>query len=139
MDKIEKEDLYCILYISTMKRHHTKEEIQGMLKLFQENNKKNNISGLMLYYEKNVIQYIEGNKEDLYRLYNNIENDKRHYHVIKIIDKEINKRNFIDWNLGYKELTYNEFIKFSLNNLEFIDNKKIFIFFKQFLDSFTYK
>lgn len=54
MDKEEVIDLHCILYISTMKIEYSKEEIKSMLKLFKENNKKNGISGLMLYNERNV-------------------------------------------------------------------------------------
>lgn len=140
MNKIE--DLYCILYISTMKEDYSKEQIIDMLKLFQEKNNKNGISGLMLYHEKNVIQYLEGDKEDLYRLYNNIENDCRHYHIIKIMDEKITKRNFVNWDLGFKELSFNEFLKFSLDKLLFtntntnINRKKIKLFFKQFIDSF---
>lgn len=149
MDKIK--DLYCILYISTMKIDYSKENIEEMLKLFKENNKNNNISGLMLYNERNVIQYIEGNNEELYRLYNNIENDRRHYNIIKIIDEKIIKRNFLNWGMNFKELSYNEFVKVSLDKLTLLDiskyhtkpdhlcNKKIKIFFEQFLDSFTYK
>lgn len=133
-----------------MKIEYSQEEdIKEMLKLFQENNKKNNISGLMLYNERNVIQYIEGNNEELYRLYNNIENDRRHYNIIKIIDEKIIKRNFLNWDMNFKELNYNEFVKVSLDKLTLLDiskyhtkpddlcNKKIKIFFKQFLDSFT--
>jgi len=145
------EDLYCILYISTMKIEYSKEEIKEMLKLFQERNNENRISGLMLYHDRNVIQYIEGNKEELYKIYNNIENDRRHYNVIKIINEKIIKRNFIEWDMNFKEISYNEFVKVSLDKLTLLDitryntnrdnlcNKKIKLFFKQFLDSFTYK
>jgi len=137
----ETEDLHCILYISTMEIDYSK-NIKSMLKLFQKNNKENNISGLMLYCESNIIQYIEGDKKDLYSLYNKIENDNRHYNIIKIMDERIIKRNFVNWELGFKELSYIEFKNFSLDQLILINNnfdlnqKKIKIFFKQFLSSF---
>jgi hypothetical protein len=124
-----------------MKIQDSKEEIIDMLKLFQEKNNINGISGLMLYHDRNIIQYIEGNKEELYRLYNNISNDKRHNNIIEIMNESIVKRNFVNWDLGFKEISYNEFVKLSLDKLLFSDkafqNKKIKIFFKQFLDSFT--
>jgi len=132
------EDLYCILYISTMKINCIKDE----LALFQQKNKKNNISGLMLYCENNIIQYIEGNKKELYNLYNKIKTDSRHYNIIKVMDEKIIKRNFVAWDMGFKELSYIEFKNFSLDKLMSIDNdfdlnhKKINIFFRQFLDSF---
>lgn len=129
-------DLHCVLYISTMEVEYSKDDIKDMLKLFQERNKKNNISGLMLNYEKNIIQYIEGNKEDVYRLYNNIKNDIRHYNIIKVIDETITSRNFVDWEMGFQELSYNEFVSFSLDKLK-SDNKKVNIFFEQFLISFA--
>lgn len=69
--------------------------------------------------------------------------------ILKIIDEKIIKRNFIDWDLNFKELSYTEFLKVSLDKLTLLDisryhttsddlcNKKIKLFFKQFLDSFT--
>lgn len=134
-DKNEDIDLYCLLYISRMKENYSKERIEDMLKLFQRGNKKYNISGLMLYYEGNIIQYIEGNKKDLYILYNNITNDIRHYNITKVIDESIMTRNFKDWSMGFKELNHDEFVNFSLDKLKF-DNKRINIFFEQFLITF---
>ena len=138
---MDKKDLHTILYISTMKIDYSNDSIKKLLEIFTSNNKKNNISGLMLYYERNIIQCIEGSKEDVYRLYNNVENDQRHFNIIKVIDEQISKRNFINWDLAFKEISYDEFQKFSLTKLtKFIsnnnNNKKILIFFKQFLESF---
>lgn len=129
-------DLHCVLYISSMEVEYSKDDIKSMLKLFQERNKTNNISGLMLYYERNIIQYIEGSKQDVYKLYNNIKNDIRHYNIIKMVDESISSRNFIDWDMGFKELSYDEFIRFSVDKLNF-DNNKIKVFFEQFIESFA--
>jgi hypothetical protein len=133
-------DLYCLLYISRMKEEYNKEDIEYMLNLFREKNKENGISGLMLYYEGNIIQYIEGNKKDVYILYNNIKNDIRHYNITKVVDESVIKRNFVNWQMGFKELNQDElshtkFIDFSLDKLKF-DNKKINLFFEQFLITF---
>ena len=128
-------DLYCILYISRMKKENSKEYIKEMLKLFRGKNKENNISGLMLYYEGNIIQYIEGNKKELYSLYNNIKNDVSHNNITKVIDESIIKRNFVNWDMCFKELSHDEFVKLSLDKLKF-DNKRINTFFEQFLITF---
>jgi len=139
LDKIE--DLYCILYVSTSKINCIKDELE----LFQQKNRKNNISGLMLYYEGNIIQYIEGNKKELYNLYNKIKIDSRHHNIIKVMDEKIIKRNFVSWDMGFKELSYIEFKNFSLDKLMSIDNnfdignKKVNILFVQFIESFSSK
>lgn len=143
----EKKELYTILYISTMKTEYSKEGIEDMLKKYRKNNSKNNISGLMLYYEKNIIQCIEGHKQDVDKLYTFIKSDKRHYNVIKVFDEKICTRYFKNWDMGFKylncdkdfkSLSYDEFKKESLDKLEFdsLHQKKIKVFFKQFLDSF---
>lgn len=149
MESLKKEeDLYAILYISTMKIDYSKEAIKDMLTTFKQYNNKNNISGLLLFYEKNIIQCIEGYKEDLDRLYNNIKNDIRHYNIIKVIDEKIVSRNFSDWDMGFKYLSdneifkylsYDEFVELSFEKLNSGDlhNRKIKIFFKQFLNSFV--
>jgi len=139
LDKIE--DLYCILYVSTSKINCIKDELE----LFQQKNRKNNISGLMLYYEGNIIQYIEGNKKELYNLYNKIKIDSRHHNIIKVMDEKIIKRNFVSWDMGFKELSYIEFKNFSLDKLMSINNnfdignKKVNILFVQFIESFSFK
>jgi len=140
MNKLEEElkediDLYCILYISRMKKENSKEYIKEMLKLFREKNRENNISGLMLYYEGNIIQYIEGNKKELYSLYNNINNDPSHYNITKVIDESIINRNFMNWDMCFKELNHDEFVKLSLDKLK-LNNKRINTFFEQFLITF---
>jgi len=128
-------DLHCLLYISRMKKEYTKEDLKDMLNLFRENNKKYNISGLMLYYDENIIQYIEGDKKDIYILYNNIMNDIKHYNITKVIDESITRRNFVDWDMGFKEIDKNQFLDFSLDKLK-LNNKRINIFFEQFLITF---
>lgn len=133
----KKINLHTILYISTMRIDYSEESMNKLLEIFTNNNRKNGISGLMLYHERNIIQCIEGTKEDLYKLYNNIKNDKRHFNLIKLMDEQITRRNFTDWDLAFKEISYSEFQKFSLMKLTSNNNnKKILIFFKQYLDSF---
>ena len=128
-------DLHIILYMSTMREDYSDERMEILLEEFTRDNKKNNITGFMLYYERNIIQCIEGRKEDIYRLYDNIENDPRHFLIIKLMDERISKRNFIDWDLAFKKITYEQFESFSLNKLT--SNKKVRVFFKQFLTSFS--
>ena len=134
----EEENLYTILYISTINKDYA-DRLPDILTKFREMNSKNNITGLILYYDGNIIQCIEGIKENVHCLYNNICNDPRHFNIIKLIDEKITARNFLDWDLGFKEITYKEFLKFSLDKLvSAYDNKKIKIFFQQFLNSFVY-
>lgn len=133
-DNTVNNDLHSILYISNMEKEYSKKETIDMLKLFRQGNKKNNISGLMLYYERNIIQYIEGNKKDVYKLYNSIRKDIRHYNIIKVMDECITDRLFRNWDMNFKELSHNEFIECSLDKLK-LDNRKVSIFFKQFLGS----
>jgi len=128
-------DLHCLLYVSRMKKEYSKEDLKDMLNRFRENNKTYNISGLMLYYDGNIIQYIEGDKKNVYILYNNIKNDIKHYNITKVVDESITRRNFVDWDMGFKEIDKNQFMDFSLHKLK-LNNKRINTFFEQFLITF---
>jgi len=108
---------YAISYVSTASRNLEEEKIENILRISEENNNKNNITGLLLFSEGNFFQIIEGRKEEIAELYNKIEKDSRHHNIIKIFEKRIYKEAFD----GYKSDFISENTRYNssrLNNYE---------------------
>lgn len=124
--------LLSVLYISYMKKKYDKEELDELMSKFYLNNLKYDISGLLLYSERNVIQYIEGEKDNIEKLYDNIKNDTIHKLVFLLHKKEIQKRLFTEWKANVKYIEYNKFRDF-VDCIETINDEKISVLFYSFL------
>ncbi len=79
--------------------------IENLLNYSRENNKKLNITGLLLFIEGTFIQYIEGEEFEVRKLYESIKEDKR-LAIVKTIDEgTTDKRIFENWDMAYDEFT----------------------------------
>jgi hypothetical protein len=77
-----------------------------MLDRFRESNKKNNITGSLLYYRGMFIQYIEGNRANVLNLFEKIKKDKLHSRVILLSTSDIYIREFDTWDMAYMNITH---------------------------------
>jgi hypothetical protein len=82
---------YAISYVSTASNYVTEAEIDTLLKDCVTSNKENNIAGILLYSDGNFLQVLEGEKEKVTQLYENIQADDRHHGVLKILGREISE------------------------------------------------
>lgn len=98
--------LYQIIYVS--KRNCSEEEIHKILEKSRVKNNKIDITGLLLYSKDSFIQCIEGEKEEVNKLYDTIKKDERHSNSILISYKPIKKRDFPNWNMGEKKVNLEE-------------------------------
>ncbi|WP_405199578.1 BLUF domain-containing protein [Christiangramia sp. LLG6405-1] len=105
---------YAISYVSTAERSLSETEIRQILNDSEINNNKQNITGLLLYSEGNFFQIIEGDQKQIVQLYDTIEDDSRHFNVIKLFGKEINKESFD----GYKSDFISEDARYSSARLQ---------------------
>lgn len=105
---------YAISYVSTAERSLSETEIRQILNDSEVNNNKQNITGLLLYSEGNFFQIIEGDQKQIVQLYETIEDDSRHFNVIKLFGKEINKESFD----GYKSDFISEDARYSSARLQ---------------------
>jgi len=76
-------------------------QLTNLLLVARNANAQKNITGLLLYSRCNVLQIIEGCKDDLYHLYDKILADTRHFGLVKVADKAIKTRSFTDWSMAF--------------------------------------
>ncbi|PPK96232.1 FAD-dependent sensor of blue light [Nonlabens xylanidelens] len=94
----------CICYISIFADDINKSVINELIKKIASNNKKNNITGILIIRNKHFFQIIEGENHQIDKLYKTISNDKRHHNIIKLLENELLDRLFTAYNSGEFEI-----------------------------------
>ena len=97
--------MYYILYTSTAKGQPGELEFRHLLNQCHLNNQKQDITGLLLYYNGRFMQIIEGDKADIQALFKLICNDIRHQDVVVLEEGEQEGKNFPDWAMGFKAVS----------------------------------
>ncbi|WP_184542432.1 BLUF domain-containing protein [Mucilaginibacter sp. FT3.2] len=90
-----------LVYVSTAKRLMTDDELLDILTVSRTRNKANHITGMLLYNQGTFIQVLEGEKQNVDKIYNSIEHDARHKNIIKLITGTITNRNFPEWSMAF--------------------------------------
>ena len=117
-------NLYQLVYTSTATKPFSKAELVELLKGSVRRNTRAGITGLLLYQDGTFIQALEGEKEVLTDLFEKISHDRRHHHIIRLIQGPIEERNFPDSAMSFRDLNspelrqlpgYSEFLNTPLN------------------------
>lgn len=82
---------YAISYVSTAHLDLVDQEINDIMNQTEKFNKSSDITGILLYNERNFFQLIEGEKETINDLYNKITEDPRHHDIIKFLEKPVSR------------------------------------------------
>ncbi len=98
--------LYCLVYISLAIRKMSDAELSELLATCRKNNRKLEVTGLLLYRDGFFIQALEGEKQVLDNLFDRIRCDQRHSDVLLIYREPIEERAFGEWSMGFKSFDY---------------------------------
>lgn len=85
---------YAISYVSTAHKDLQEHEIDDIMVETSKQNNDKNITGILLYNERNFFQLLEGEKETVESLYEKIKQDHRHKDIIQILEKPVYKSAF---------------------------------------------
>lgn len=100
-----------IAYVSRQSYILKDEDISTLLVTCRTKNMRNEITGMLIYFDGTFVQFLEGPKENIDPLFDIISKDKRHQDVILLIDGVSSKREFEDWSMAFKKLTQPETAK----------------------------
>ena len=95
--------MISLIYVSTAVYSVSKQELIASLRYMRARNKKLDITGLLLYQDRNIIQVLEGEEAAVHQLFESICKDPRHRGVIRLTECHIDKRQFTGWSIGFKE------------------------------------
>ncbi|MDB2606382.1 BLUF domain-containing protein [Zobellia sp.] len=96
--------MFCLVYTSVANTDFGLQEIQKMLERANEFNRQNDITGCLLYFGGNFIQYIEGEENAILDLFRRIKNDIRHKEVTLLSAKKSDQREFEEWTMAFEHL-----------------------------------
>jgi len=98
-------DLILLAYSSVGTHHFDQSELVDLLTFARKFNDQHGLTGMLLYVNESFFQILEGDPKTLHDLYFRIERDKRHAHVIKLIEMPISDRSFSEWSMGFAKVT----------------------------------
>ncbi|MBN2858102.1 MAG: BLUF domain-containing protein [Candidatus Delongbacteria bacterium] len=107
----EEKNLSHLIYASRSEKGITEKDILDILKFARKNNKAVNVTGMLLFDSGSFLQVLEGDEEELNKLFKTISKDKRHTDIVKIVNEAIPERKFKDWSMGYASLSKSELMK----------------------------
>lgn len=113
--------MFCLVYRSIAIPTFKQIDVIELLDNARDNNSRDNITGCLLYYEGEFVQYLEGNQVKVLNLFDKIKVDKRHEDVTILAYGATDSREFKDWEMAYADF--------------FGDNDQI-NYFKLLLDSY---
>ncbi|MFA0961158.1 BLUF domain-containing protein [Roseivirga sp. BDSF3-8] len=93
-----------LVYVSNRKPNCSPQDIDQILSACIRNNKKQDITGVLLYSEQKFVQYLEGDYKTIMSLYDKIKLDQRHSNAVLISSGPITDRTFPSWQMGCKKL-----------------------------------
>lgn len=96
--------LISMVYLSAASHLMSADELLEILHIARRNNSERNVTGMLLYRNGYFMQALEGEKEDVYAIFEKIATDDRHHHVLTIYNEEIEQREFSEWTMGFNNL-----------------------------------
>ena len=85
-----------LIYVSNPVGFNEK-NIKNILETSNINNKKNKVTGCLIYRQDLYLQFLEGPQKELEFTYNKILSDKRHTDIHKLSENSTKRRLFTNW------------------------------------------
>lgn len=114
-------NLYRIIYMSRNEMLGTAEEIEqsvaGILETSRLNNRKVDVSGVLMFNNGAFVQVLEGPIESVTKTFERIQCDTRHSEVVVLEAGEVSERSFTDWAMGYVGSDAHDAARYRMINL----------------------
>ena len=136
--------MISLIYVSSAVVPFSPEELCALLESSRHNNALLGVTGMLLYKDGNFMQAIEGEAAAIRQLHRKIRLNPRHDGLITLLEKPIERRQFSEWSMGFKNLSdksarelpgYNDFLNVPLTSAEFARNpsyaQKLLLTFKE--------
>jgi Sensors of blue-light using FAD len=97
--------MYRLVYCSAAKVPFSKSELLDLLSKARDKNQRLGITGMLLFKDGDFLQLLEGEREAVKLLFEQIEADPRHSGTLVIEEEESPERVFKDWSMGFRDLS----------------------------------
>lgn len=96
--------LYELLYSSAAAKKMSAAELVRLLEQARAKNARLGITGLLVYHNREFMQLLEGERDEVQSLWQTIRFDDRHTSVRVIYEGPIEERGFASWRMGFRNL-----------------------------------
>lgn len=97
-----------LTYASREARPFSRQEIGELLCACRRVNSTYDVTGMLLYSEGSFFQVLEGDEDDVERVFERVAADNRHHKITTIVRETAPRRSFGDWTMGYVGLGRDE-------------------------------
>jgi hypothetical protein len=118
-------EIHQLVYVSFAVRDFDHEDLKSILETSRKYNAQHEISGLLLYSNRNIIQILEGQKEAVRDLFEKIRVDSRHQKVTLLSFEKATKRDFKEWAMGFKRVEAERFNQELPNFTDIVERKNL--------------
>lgn len=94
-------ELHELIYVSAATKEMAAEDLNSLLDQSREMNVRLGITGLLVYHHREFMQLLEGNKADIFSLYEAICLDERNQQNHLLWSGPIEQRSFADWSMAF--------------------------------------
>lgn len=98
-------NLIRLVYISSATPPMSDEALAALVEQARTFNAEHDLTGMLIYAEGNFLQVLEGDAREVDELYERICRDPRHAHLLCLERTPITRREFADWNMGFRNLS----------------------------------
>lgn len=137
--------MYFIVYLSSASHLMNDDELFDLLETAREKNMEAGITGILLYKGGNFLQLLEGDRDSVEALFQNIEKDPRHTDIVTLMKEEADTRAFESWSMGFVNMDkhgdyprYKDYINEQLNFRDFDEDTEDIHDFICAFDSYNY-
>ena len=102
---LAEQPLQTLVYYSSAKKLFTEAELLELLVRARDANHRFGITGMLLYKSGSFMQVIEGNRDAVHQLFDNIVCDQTHQSILKVIDEKVSERTFPHWSMAFMEIS----------------------------------
>ena len=95
--------LQQLIYVSKP-THVKRDDLAGIQDISGRNNKRDHITGLLLYSADFFIQVLEGDRAAVSKTFARIYGDERHCDVELVSCRDVDRRDYPDWDMHYVPL-----------------------------------
>ena len=96
--------LHRLTYLSSARDEMLPAELDTILEAARENNRRHEVTGLLLYHDMQFFQALEGRRPHVEQTFARITADRRHKGCLVLESRSIESRLFDGWSMAYRSI-----------------------------------
>jgi len=119
--------MYELLYTSLAVRDYSDGELNELLQEARGGNARLSVTGMLIYYDREIAQLLEGEEKVIKRLFEKIEADPRHMLVETLFEGPIEKRAFGGWSMAFRKIREEDRERLSQRGIQNLESGSSFV------------